>query len=169
VVLNEAHPCPPQLDQYSNDLGPFDGPLSADPDALRRQVLGEPLPADAAPDLFGQISELYGNRHPSLAVRQGILRILARWPGITVDPLATDRVGRAGLAVTWIYRPPVPFTVTKTLLFDPHTAALLASHSRNHPTPGVPPTATDEYDNYVVISSSTYTADTDTPAVECSR
>jgi hypothetical protein len=101
-------------------------------------------------------------------IGQGILRILARWPGITVDPVATDRLGRAGFAATWIYRPPMPFTVAKTLLFDPHTGALLASHSRSHPTPGAPPTATDEYDSYVLVVSSSYTADADTPAVECS-
>jgi hypothetical protein len=167
VVLDQAHPCPPQLDLHSNDLGPFDGPLSADPDALRRQLLGEPLPANAAPDLFGDISELYGDRHLPLPVRRGILRILARWPGVTVDPGVADRLGRAGVAVGWIYRPPMPFTVAKTLLFDPHTGALLASHSRTHPTPDAPPTATGGYDSYVLIVSSSYTADVDTPAVGC--
>jgi hypothetical protein len=167
VVIDEARGCP-ESDQSDDDLGPFDGPLSSDPDAVRRQILHEPLPADAVPDVFGQVGEFYGARFVPLATRQGVLRTLARLPGVGVQLDVTDSLGRRGFAVTWTYQPPMPFTVAKTLIFSP-SGQLLTSHSRAHrrPDASTPPDPMDEYEIYAVQLTSTYTPNTDTPRATC--
>lgn len=169
VELDENHGCRLLRDETGTDLGPFDGPLPSDPDAIRRYVLHEPQPPGTAIDVFGQIAELYSQRFVPLATRQGILRMLARQPGISVQPQVTDRAGRTGIAVTWTFQPPMPFTVAKTLIFDPRTAQLLASHSQAHRRPDAttPPDPTDQYEIYLLSLTSTYTPDVHTPAVGC--
>jgi hypothetical protein len=168
IVIDEARGCPPESDQSDDDLGPFDGPLSSDPDAVRRQILHEPLPADAVPDVFGQVGEFYSARFVPLATRQGVLRMLARLPGVGVQRNVTDTLGRPGFAVTWTYRPPMPFTVAKTLIFST-SGQLLTVHSRAHrrPDASFPPDPMDEYQIYTVILTSTYTPDTATPKATC--
>jgi hypothetical protein len=97
-----------------------------------------------------------------------VLRTLARLPGVGVQLDVTDSLGRRGFAVTWTYRPPMPFTVAKTLIFS-ISGQLLATHSRAHRRPDVstPPDPMDEYQIYSVILTSTYTPDTQTPKVTC--
>ncbi|GAA4256581.1 hypothetical protein [Dactylosporangium darangshiense] len=170
VELDETHGCRLLSDQTDDELGPFDGPLSSDPDAVRRQILHEPLAPGTVPDLFGQVGGLYGARFVPLATRQGVLEMLARQPGVGVQPATTDRAGRSGLAVTWTYEPPMPFTVAKTLIFDPRNGQLLASHSRAHRRPDAttPPEPGDEYEIYQLFPTSTYTRDMQTPKVGCS-
>jgi hypothetical protein len=167
VIVDETHGCPPLQDESSHNLRPFDGPLSSDPDALRRQILHEPLPPGAVPDIFGQVSELFSNRYVRQATRRGVLLMLAHQASVTVQPAVADRLGRTGIAVTWTYRPPMPFTVTKTLIFDPRTGQLLASHSQNHPLPDTPPGAVTEYDGYLLLVAHTYTPDVHTPKIQC--
>lgn len=169
VVIDETRGCPPETDGSDHDLGPFDGPLSSDPDAVRRQILHEPLPPNAVPDVLGQVAEFYSSRFLPQATRQGVLRMLARVPGINVRTGVTDQTGRAGFAVTWTYQPPMPFNVAKTLIFDPSTGQLLASHSRAHRRPDAttPPQPTDEYEIHLLFVTSTYTPDTRTPTVTC--
>ena len=167
AIVDEAQGCPPLQDESGHDLGPFDGSLSSAPDALRRQILGEPLPPGAVPDIFGQVSELFGNRYVRQATRRGVLLMLSHQPGIRVQPAVTDRLGRSGIAVTWIYRPPMPFTSTKTLIFDPRTGQLLASHSQNHPTPDAPPSTLSTEEGYLLFVAHTYTPNTRTPAIRC--
>ncbi|WP_327007697.1 hypothetical protein OHA72_10710 [Dactylosporangium sp. NBC_01737] len=169
VVINDARGCPPETDESDEALGPFDGPLSSDPDAVRRQILQEPLPPKVVPDVFGQVADFYSDRFVPQTTRQGVLRMLARVPGITVQTGVTDRTGRAGFAVMWTYQPAAPFTVTKTLIFDALAGQLLSSHSRAHRRPDAttPPQPTDEYEIFVLFVASTYTPDTRTPAVTC--
>lgn len=170
VTIDETRGCPPERDDSGADLGPFDGPLSSDPDAVRRQVLHEPLPADAVPDVFGQVADFYSARLVPLPTRQGLLRMLARLPGIGVHPAVTDSIGRTGVAVTWTYRPPMmSFVVEKTLVFDPNSGQLLASHSRGkrRPDATAPPDLGDAYEIYMLLLASTYAPDTHTPKVEC--
>lgn len=169
VVIDETRGCPPETDESDDDLGPFDGPLSSDPDAVRQQILHEPLPPKAIPDVLGQVAEFYSYRFVPQATRQGVLRMLARVPGINVRTGVTDQTGRAGFAVTWTYHPPMPFTVTKTLIFDPRTGQLLSSHSRAHRRPDAttPPQPTDEYEILLLFVASTYTPNTHTPTVTC--
>ncbi|MFG2042102.1 hypothetical protein [Dactylosporangium sp. NPDC048998] len=171
VELDESHGCQLVSDQTGDDLGLFDGPLSSDPDAVRRQVLHEPLPSGVVPDVFGQVAGIYSARFLPLATRQGVLRMLARLPGVGVQPQITDRAGRSGFAVTWIYAPPMPFTVAKTLIFDPGTGQLLASHSQAHRRTDAttPPDQGDHYAIYVLILTSTYAPDTHTPELGCPR
>ena len=38
VAVDERRGCPPQSDETIHNLGPFDGPLSSDPHAVRRQI-----------------------------------------------------------------------------------------------------------------------------------
>lgn len=169
VTIDEAR-CPPERDESGGDLGPFDGPLSSDPDAVRRQILHEPLPADAVPDVFGQVADFYSARLVPLPTRQGVLRMLARLPGIGVHPAVTDSIGRTGVAVTWTYRPPMmSFVVEKTLVFDPSSGQLLASHSRGQRRleATTPPDLGDAYEIYLLFLGSTYAPDTDTPKVAC--
>lgn len=168
VIIDEARGCPPERDETDNDLGPFDGPLSSHPDALRRQILHEPLPPGAVADYFGQIAEFYSQRFAPLATRQGILRMLAQMPDIAVQPDVTDPSGRPGFAVTWTYRPPMPFTVAKTLTFAA-SGQLLSSHSRAHRRADATtaPDPMDEYEIVTVLLTSTYTPTTATPPVTC--
>lgn len=170
VTIDETRGCPPERDESGADLGPFDGPLSSDPDAVRRQILHEPLRADAVPDVFGQVADFYSARLVPLPTRHGVLRMLARLPGIGVHPAVTDSIGRTGVAVTWTYRPPMmSFVVEKTLVFDPNSGRLLASHSRGkrRPDATAPPDLGDAYEIYLLFLASTYAPDTDTPKVAC--
>ncbi|MGI5185378.1 hypothetical protein ACQEVZ_54955 [Dactylosporangium sp. CA-152071] len=169
VELDESHGCQLLRDETGTEPGPFDGPVPSDPDAVRRHILHEPQPPGTFVDVFGQIAEFSSQRFVPVATRQGVLRMLARQPGINVQPQATDRAGRIGIAVTWTYQPPMPFTVAKTLIFDPRTGQLLASHSQAHRRPDAttPPDPTDHYEIYLLILTSTYTPDVHTPAVGC--
>ncbi|MET7394234.1 hypothetical protein ABZS66_12140 [Dactylosporangium sp. NPDC005572] len=171
VELDETHGCQLIIDQTGDDLGPFDGPLSSDPDALRRQTLHEPLPRGAVLDAFGQVAQFYSQRFVPLATCQGILRMPARQPGVSVHPQLTDRAGPSGFGVNWTYAPPMPFTVAKTLIRDPRTGQLLASHSQTHRRPDTttPPDPTDSNEIYLLILTSTYTPDLHTPKVGCTR
>lgn len=168
VVIDETRGCPPERDETDNDLGPFDGPLSGHPDALRRQILHEPLPPGTSADHFGQIAEFYSQRFVPFATRQGILRMLAQLPGVAVQPDVTDPLGRPGFAVTWTYQPPMPFTVAKTLTFSA-SGQLLTSHSRAHRRPNAttPPNPMDEYEIFMLVLTSTYTPTTAAPAATC--
>ncbi|MEV0131380.1 hypothetical protein AB0H83_23315 [Dactylosporangium sp. NPDC050688] len=169
VELDENHGCRLLRDETGTELGPFDGPLPRDPDAIRRHILHEPQPPGTVIDVFGQIADFYSARFVPLAARQGILRMLARQPGIHVQPQVTDRAGRTGIAVTLTFQPPMPFTVAKTLIFDPRTGQLLASHSQAHRRPDAttPPDPTDQYEIYLLTLTSTYTPDVHTPAAGC--
>ncbi|MEU7871259.1 hypothetical protein [Dactylosporangium sp. NPDC049140] len=170
VELDETHGCRLIAEQTGNELGPFDGPMSSDPDAVRRQILHEPVAPGAVPDVWGQVAGLYSQRFVPLATRQGILRMLARQPGVSVQPQLTDRAGRIGVGVTWMYKPPMPFTVAKTLIFDAASGRLLASHSRTQRRPGATPPSdpTGGNETYLLMVTSTYTPDVHTPTVGCS-
>jgi hypothetical protein len=169
VVIDEVRGCRPESDSSDDDLGPFDGPLSTDPDAVRRQILREPPAADTDTDVFGQIAEFYGARFVPLATRQGVLRMLARQPGIRVQPDVADLLGRRGLAVTLTFRPSMPFTVDQTLIFDARSGQLLAGHGRAHRRPDAttPPHPTDEYSYVWLLLANTYTPNTATPRLTC--
>ncbi|MGI5238773.1 CU044_5270 family protein [Dactylosporangium sp. CA-139066] len=171
ITSDESHGCHILNDESDRNLGPFDGPLPADPDAVRRLILHEPLPPDTVVDVFGQIAEFYSERYVPMATRQGVLRMLARQPGITIEPATTDREGRSGFAVSTTYLPPMPFTVAKTLIFDQKTGQLLASHSKAHRRPDAttPADPSDEYGIYLLRLNSTYSQDTGTPQAGCAR
>lgn len=171
--VDEAKGCPAQTDDSwtARQAGPWDGPLSGEPDAVRRQLLGPP-PNDGI-DLFGQIGELYGARIVPLATRRGILRMLARQPNITVHQGIPDQGGRPGVAVvTTLPQPVAPTTLRKTLIFDAATGDLLASEttdtatadrSRADATPGLH----HGFVSYSLFLDRGYTTDTRTPAPEC--
>jgi hypothetical protein len=91
VVIDEAKGCPPESDETGDELGPFDGPLASGLGAVRCQVLHEPLPDGAMPDLFGRIAGLYSMRFVPVLIRRRMLRMLAREPGIGIQFDARDQ------------------------------------------------------------------------------
>jgi hypothetical protein len=173
-VVDEATGCPAETDDTwtAREAGPWDGPLSSDPDAVRHQLLGPP--PNSGIDLFGQIGELYGARVVPLATRRGILRMLARLPNITVYHGVPDQSGRTGIAVVTTLR--LPFlpnqTLRKTLIFDPATGDLLADETIDAATPAplspdLAPWQRRGFLSYTLYLSRSYTPDVRTPAPDC--
>jgi hypothetical protein len=172
-AVDEAKGCPAQTDDTWTDreASPWDGPLSSDPDAVGRQLLGPPT--DNGIDLFGQIGQLYGARVVPLATRRGILRMLARQPNITVHQGVPDHSGHTGIAVLTTLSPPFPpnKTLRKTLIFDPATGDLLASETTDAavrtPNADTTPWQREGFLSYTLFLSRGYTTDMRTPAPDC--
>ena len=172
-AVDEGRGCPAETDDAwtAREAGPWDGPLSSDPGAVRRQLLGPP--PNAGIDLFGQIRELYAARVVPPATRRGILRMLARQPDITVYQGVTDQNGRTGVAVvTTVAGPPVlpRRTFRKTLIVDPATGGLLAAETTDAAAahnPGAAPWQRTGFHGYVLFLSRGYSADMRTPAPSC--
>jgi hypothetical protein len=173
-AVDEAKGCPAETDDTWTDreASPWDGPLSSDPDAVRRQLLGPP--PNSGIDLFGQIGQLYGARVVPLATRRGILRMLASRPHITVHHGVTDQSGRTGIAVFTTL--PLPFppnrTLRKTLIFDPATGDLLASETTDAAAAATPssdpaPWQREGFLGYTLFLARSYTTDVRTPAPDC--
>jgi hypothetical protein len=172
--VNEAHGCPPETDEsWTGQVSPWDGPLSSDPDAVLRQLLGPP-PNDGI-DLFGQIGELFAARIVPLATRRGLLRILARQPHIAVSDGAFDPSGRIGIAVTNTKAVPAPPPNTpfrETLIFDPATGDLLAAGTTDAaitttPDPAVAPWQRPGFLGYTLYLARSYTDSLHAPAPDC--
>lgn len=173
-VVDESEGCEAQSDDTwtARQAGPWDGPLSSDPDAVHRQLLGPP-PNDGI-DLFGQIGQLFGARIVPLATRRGVLRMLARQPNITVHQNAPDQSGRLGVAVVTTLSLPLPpnQTLRKTLIFDPATGDLLASATTDAaaaetPSPDVAPWQRKGFLSYTLFLDRAYTTNVRTPAPDC--
>jgi hypothetical protein len=173
-AVDEAKGCPPETDDTwtAREAGPWDGPLSSDPDAVHRQLLGPP--PNSGIDLFGQIGQLYGARIVPLETRRGILRMLARQPNITVHQGVPDQSGRIGIAVVTTLSPPFPPNrpLRKTLIFDPATGDLLASATTDAaaagtPSPDVAPWQRKGFLSYTLFLHRAYTTDVRTPAPDC--
>jgi hypothetical protein len=165
VIVDDERGCP-ALEQTSTEPRPYDGPLASNPDAVRQQILHGPQ-AGTQPSLLAEIGELYSVRFVPLATRRGILRALADEPGIKVRLGVYDRAGRPGIAVTGVYAPPIPHRVQLTLTFDQHTGQLLARQIDSLPTtPGTPDPIGEEH-GYLLILTSTYTRDMNTPTPMC--
>ncbi|GAA4731209.1 hypothetical protein [Phytohabitans rumicis] len=173
-AVDEAKGCPAETDDTwtAREAGPWDGPLSSDPDAVRRQLLGPP--PNSGIDLFGQIAQLYGARIVPLETRRGILRMLARQPNITVHQDVSDQNGRTGIAVVTTLSSPVPpnTTLRKTLIFDPATGNLLASSTTNTaaagtPSPDAAPWQRTGFLSYTLFLDRAHTTDVRTPAPAC--
>lgn len=170
-AVDEAKGCPAQADDRwtAGQAGPWDGPLSSDPDAVHRRLLGPP--PNSGIDLFGQVGELFGARVVPLETRRGILRMLAEQPNITVHHGVPDQSGRPGIAVVTTLSPPNR-PLRKTLIFDPVTGDLLASATTDNavagtPSPDVAPWQRKGFVSYTLFLGRAYTTDVWTPAPEC--
>jgi hypothetical protein len=170
-AVDEAKGCPAQTDDRwtAGQAGPWDGPLSSDPDAVRRHLLGPP--PNSGIDLFGQVGELFGARIVPLETRRGILRMLAEQPNITVRQGVPDQSGRPGIAVVTTLSPPNR-PLRKTLIFDPVTGDLLASATTDTaaagtPSPDVAPWQRKGFVSYTLFLDRTYTRNVSTPAPGC--
>ncbi|WP_285687867.1 hypothetical protein [Actinoplanes sp. NBRC 103695] len=109
-----------------NARSPISGPISTEPAALARQLaVADPMP-DGPQATVRAVDELYRSHYVNLPARQAVLRVLADLGGLTYRIGATDRLGRAGVAVSLASR-----GVQYTLLFDPTDGRLLASEQRS--------------------------------------
>ncbi|WP_432832926.1 hypothetical protein [Dactylosporangium sp. CA-092794] len=109
-----------------NLRSPIAGPIATEPTALARQLAAaDPMP-DGPQATLRAVDELYTAHYVALPARQAVLRVLADLDGLTYHPVATDRLGRVGIAVSL-----VGHGVQYTLLFDPNSGRLLASEQRS--------------------------------------
>ena len=175
-AVDESRGCPAEDERWTNEeASPWGGPLSSDPDAVRRQLLGPP--PNKGIDLFGQISELYGSRIVPLVTRRGVLTMLARLPHLRVQRNVTDLAGRSGIAVTDTAPPAIPAPgtpVRKTLIFDPGTGDLLAALATDATSTGAPdyaavPGTQSSTLGYSLHLTRRYTPNVSTPKPDCVR
>jgi hypothetical protein len=172
-IVDEARGCPADDQSWTHqEASPWGGPLSSDPAAVRRQLLGPP--PNGGIDLFGQISELYSNRILPLATRRGLITMLATRPHVIVQRDVTDAAGRHGVAVTDT-GPPLPPSGTplhRTLLFDPSTGDLLAAITTTATSPpdyAAQPGERSSNLAYALHLARRYTPNVHTPKPDCTR
>lgn len=91
----------------------------------RQLAAADPMP-DGPQATLRAVDELYTSHYVNLPARRAVLRVLADLGGLTHRVGATDRLGRAGLAVSLVGR-----GVEYTLVFDPTDGRLLASEQRS--------------------------------------
>src|SRR5262249_28600652 len=109
-----------------NAHSPIPGPAATEPAALARQLAAaDPIP-DGSQATLRAVDELYTTHYVNQPARRAVLRVLADLDGLTYRLGATDRLGRAGVAVSLASR-----GVQHTLLFDPTDGRLLASEQRS--------------------------------------
>ncbi|MEV4706752.1 hypothetical protein [Actinoplanes sp. NPDC049316] len=109
-----------------NARSPISGPIATEPAALARQLAAfDPMP-DGPQATLRAVDELYTSHYVPLPARQAVLRVLADLDGLSYHPVAADRLGRAGVAVSLVGR-----GVQYTLMFDPTDGRLLASEQRS--------------------------------------
>ncbi|GAA3348854.1 hypothetical protein GCM10020358_68860 [Amorphoplanes nipponensis] len=175
-ALDETHGCTPERDEMwtQPEAAPWDGPLSSNPDAVRRQLLGPP--PNTGIDLFGQISELFAARVVPLPTRRGVLRMLAGQPHTVVREGAFDPSGRMGITVTTTVTTPAPppyASYSRTLIFDPATGDLLAASSTDPDAgvahPAVAPWQRPGFRTYAQYLNRRHTKDRSTPQPRCSE
>lgn len=101
-------------------------PLATDPAGLARQ-LATVYPQAEGPHLtLLAVEELHTSLYVDLPVRRTVLQTLAEVEGIGYHAQVTDRLGRTGVAVSL-----TAGGVDYTLVFDPTSGRLLASHQRS--------------------------------------
>ncbi|WP_157410750.1 hypothetical protein [Actinoplanes rectilineatus] len=175
-ALDETHGCTTERDErwIQPEAAPWDGPLSSDPGAVRRQLLGPP-PNDGI-DLFGQISELFAARVVPLPTRRGVLRLLTAHPHTVVREGTFDPSGRIGITVTTAVTTPAPppyASYSRTLVFDPATGDLLAAGSTDPDAgvaqPAVAPWQRPGFRTYTQYLDRRRTNDRSTPRPRCSE
>ena len=103
---------------------PIAGPLATDPAGLARQLEFDLMP-DGPADTLTAVDMLYSTHHPTRPVRAAVLRVLAGVPGLAYHPVAGDRLGRRGIAISLDRR-----NVRYSLIIDPSTGDLLAAEQR---------------------------------------
>jgi len=109
-----------------NVRSPIPAPLATDPAGLARQ-LATVYPQAEGPHLtLLAVEELYTSFYVDLPVRQTVLRVLAEIEGLVYRARIADRLGRTGVAVSL-----TAGGVDYTLVFDPTSGRLLASHQRS--------------------------------------
>ncbi|MFG1995261.1 hypothetical protein ACGFJ7_35330 [Actinoplanes sp. NPDC048988] len=174
--LDETHGCTLERDESwtQPEAAPWDGPLSSDPHAVRRQLLGPP--PNTGIDLFGQISELFAARVVPLPTRRGVLRMLAGHPHTVVREGAFDSSGRAGITVTTTVTTPAPppyDSYERTLTFDPAIGDLLAAGSTDPDAGAADPTVAPWHRpglrTYTEYLDRRHTNNRSTPQPRCSE